>query len=421
MIKVQSVSSVILKVKHLLEDEFLDISVEGEITNLSASSAGHFYFTLSDANSAMSCALFKMDALRNPIIRKLKDGDKVILRGSISVYQKRGTFQLIVKRITPAGKGDLKAEYEKLKVLYTEKGYFDQSNKKSIPRLPKKIAVITALGAAALQDFLNVMHRRTHWHEITIIPATVQGDECPAAIVKALKKAQDFGKFDVVVITRGGGSLEDLWGFNDPRVVEAVYKCTLPVISAIGHQVDFTLCDFVSDLRCETPSAAAEILSQEHTQLIRRLDYAGRTLRMNMIELKSSIEKKMFKLNPVNAITLLRKNLNSYQMRLASTHIHRASDLIGVKEYFQQADELIERAEYALSRQLQKSKENVDKAHRLLETLNPENVLNRGYTIVKNDQGKVLTSHAQFATISKGDSISIKFKDGIGKVTKQLD
>ena len=414
----QSVSQVVGHIKNLLEDEFIDLTVQGEITNLSKSSAGHFYFNISDRNSALSCALFKMDALRNPIIRRIKDGDKVILRGPISVYQKRGSFQLIVKRITPFGKGDLKAEFEKLKVSLAKKGFFDIAHKQKIPSLPRRIGIITALGAAALQDFLNVMKRRALWHDIVIIPATVQGDNCAPSVIKAIEKAVAMDDLDVLVITRGGGSLEDLWGFNDQRLVERVYNCPIPVVSAIGHQVDYTLLDYVSDMRCETPSTAAETLSQEHTLIQRKLSHITKLLRMHIVELNAELEKKIYKLNPANAIKNLHKMILENQHKLESLNLAVQSDLLRINEYHQYLDDLFSRTTGAISNRLSKVKTELNYSGQLLNSLNPENVLLRGYSILSTTDGKVLTSHKDFATIKSNESLSIKFSDGIGKVKK---
>src|SRR5690606_12931867 len=209
--------------------------------------------------------------MRNPLIRNLKNGDKIVVVGPISVYQKRGSFQLLAKRIFPAGEGQLKLQYERLKARLSQEGLFDIEKKKPIPKFPRRIAVITAEHGAALQDFLNVMERRSLWMDILIIPALVQGDGAPRSLLNALKKAESIEGVDVIVLTRGGGSIEDLWGFNDENLVRAIDNCTIPVISAVGHQVDFTLCDYVSDHRSETPTAAAEILSQPQTELNSRL------------------------------------------------------------------------------------------------------------------------------------------------------
>ena len=280
MDKVPSVSEVIFNIKRLLEGEFRTVSVEGEISNLSHSSSGHWYLTLSDSDSSLSAAVFKMDALRNPLMKSLKNGDKVICSGSIGVYNKRGTFQLIVKRISPVGKGDLKEQFEMLKRKLAAEGLFDPQIKKEIPTLPNRIAVITAKGAAALQDFLNIIDRRTQWYDILLSPALVQGDAAPASLRKALfnvikysMDAPEDKKIDVIVFTRGGGSMEDLWAFNDEGLAWDIFNCPIPVISAVGHQVDTTICDMVSDLRCETPSAAAEVLSSAQAEIKETLDW----------------------------------------------------------------------------------------------------------------------------------------------------
>ena len=253
--KALAVSEAVNLIKRSLESEFFDLTIVGEVSNFTSSAAGHFYFTLSDKDASLSCAMFKMDAMRNPIIRKIRNGEKVYLRGPISVYAKRGTFQLLGKKILKYGQGDLKAQFEFLKEKLRSQGFFDLENKKEIPRFPKKIAVVTAKQGAALQDFLNVMKRRSLSYDILICPALVQGDAAPASIIKALNVISSRSDIDLIVITRGGGSMEDLWAFNNEELVKCIYNLKAPVISAIGHQVDFTLSDFVADMRCETPTA----------------------------------------------------------------------------------------------------------------------------------------------------------------------
>lgn len=271
-IHVASVSDLVSSIKECLEEEFHEVMVQGEVTNLSPSSAGHWYFTLSDENASLSCALFKGDALRNPLIRNLKNGDKIILSGPLSVYLKKGSFQMLVRRLVPAGEGQLKLQFERLKAKLSEEGLFDLERKKKLPLFPKRIAVITAEHGAALQDFINVMKRRTLWLNLVIIPALVQGEGAPKSLIQALEKAEGLRDIDVIVLTRGGGSLEDLWAFNDENLIRRIHHCPIPVISAVGHQVDFTLCDYVADHRSETPTAAAETLSQPQTELQARMN-----------------------------------------------------------------------------------------------------------------------------------------------------
>jgi exodeoxyribonuclease VII large subunit len=420
-IRTLSVSEIVNSVKQNLESEFRNIVVEGEVSNLSGSAAGHFYFTLSDNNSGISCAIFKMDALRNPLIRRIKNGDKIHVSGSIGVYAKRGTFQIIIKRISPVGKGDLKAEFEKLKKRFIDKGYFEQDHKKEIPLLAKKIAVITALKGAALQDFLNIMKRRTVWHNIVIIPAVVQGDDCPRSVISGIDKAEKLGDIDVLVITRGGGSLEDLWGFNNEKLVERAFKCNIPIVSAVGHQVDFSLLDFVSDLRCETPSSAAEVLSHEHTRLKNRLFSNAKNLRLLTIELKSIVEKKLHKIHPLSVLNLIKNNLYTQQKKLESLNLCDKLDPVRVMEYSQNIDDLVSRLASNVDNKAKSSKNELEYLHARIKGLNPRDVLKRGYSILSDKNGKILTSSKEFDKISVNETLKINFSDGVGKVQKLKD
>ncbi|MEX1099239.1 MAG: exodeoxyribonuclease VII large subunit, partial [Bacteriovoracaceae bacterium] len=248
-LKTLTVADLVFGIKSNLESQFRQVLVEGEVSNISRTVAGHVYFTLSDERACVSCALFRADALRNAIIRKIKAGDRILVVGSLGVYAKRGVFQIVAKRLSPAGKGNLAFQFELLKEKFSKLGYFDAQIKQTVPKFPKRIALITAPYGAALQDFLKVMKRRSLWHDIVIVPAVVQGEESPASVVEALKNAQALKDVDVIVLTRGGGAMEDLWSFNHESVVEQIHQCEIPVISAIGHEVDTTLADFVADLR----------------------------------------------------------------------------------------------------------------------------------------------------------------------------
>lgn len=416
--KALSVSELIFTIKNQLEEDFPTITVEGEVTNLSGSSAGHYYFTLSDKNASLSCALFKMDALRNPFIKKCRDGDKILVTGPISVYAKRGTFQLIAKRVTPVGKGDLKEQFEILKRKLTNEGLFDLELKKEIPKLPKKIGIITALGGAALQDFLNIIKRRSSWYDICIIAAVVQGDNCPRSVISAIDKAEKREDIDVLVITRGGGSLEDLWGFNDESLVRRAHQCKIPIISAIGHQVDFSLLDFVSDLRCETPSSAAEILTTEQVKLEERLKQNAKMLRSLAIEFNRDIERKIEKYNPLNMLPLLTKKLNLYGQKLESLNPSRKSDPVGIYEQYQIIDTHLGRLKEFIKDDTLERKNQLHRSRAVLDSLNPTGVLKRGYTMIEHDSGKVLTSYKEFDKIETNEYLKISFHDGTGKVKK---
>lgn len=417
-IKTSTVSEVVSSIKRSLESEFVDLTVVGEVTNLSHSSAGHYYFNLSDDNSSISCALFKMDAFKNPAIRKIKNGDKVLLRGPISLYAKRGTFQIICKRILPYGKGDLKAQYEFLKEKLRSQGFFDDENKKQIPVLPKKIAVITAIRGAALQDFLNIIKRRSLWFDIVIVPSIVQGDTCPRSIIKALNNIEKAEGVDLVVITRGGGSSEDLWGFNDEELVKRVYNFKIPIISAIGHQVDYTLLDYVSDLRCETPSAAAEIISQEQTKLNSRLTRCTRELNSLFRLFKSSLTERLEKVNPLQFAFSLQKKFRQNEIMLEKIKFFEKADPLDINSSQRYLDELIERAKSVLIKKYDEKNQKIILFEKLLGSLDPTKVLGRGYTYIKTNSGKVLSSLREFDSIDKDEIMNIQFSDGNGQVKK---
>lgn len=414
-----TVSDLVGSIKEALEEQFQEVMVQGEVTNLAPSGAGHWYFTLSDENACISCALFKGDALRNPLIRNLKNGDKIVIVGPISVYQKRGSFQLLAKRIFPAGEGQLKLQYERLKARLSQEGLFDMEKKKPIPLFPKRVAVITAEHGAALQDFLNVMKRRSLWLDILIIPALVQGEAAPRALVQAMKKAQNIEGIDCIVLTRGGGSLEDLWAFNDENLVREIYQCQIPVISAVGHQVDFTLCDYVSDHRSETPTAAAETLSQPQTELKSRLIFCQTHLKSDLFKMYQHVQLLTQKFHPRELLNLMKHKVNEAEKRLSQIHLkERAEELIGLPEAAQRVDESILRLKHATELKERSLADKLVRLEQVLGALNPSNVLNRGYSYVTAEDGKVLASSKDYKKSPSGTKIQIHFHDGTGSALK---
>lgn len=414
-----SVSELVHAIKSLLEEDFQEVVVQGEISNFSSSSAGHYYFTLSDEEASLSCAVFKQDAMRNPLLRNLKDGDKITILGPISVYQKRGTFQLIGKRIFPAGEGQLKIQFEKLKAKLSAEGLFDLEKKKPIPVYPKKIAIITAPHGAALQDFLNVIKRRSLWFDVTIIPALVQGDAAPRSIINGLKAAQDIPGVDLIVLARGGGSIEDLWAFNSEELVREIDRCAIPTISAVGHQVDFTLCDFVADLRAETPTAAAELISQPQTQLKDRLSYASTHLKNEMIKISQKIQILTHRSHPRQMLQFIWQKLKKDEQRLNQVRlINRGEELIGLTENSQVVDELFMRLNYSQKTMMSTYQENLKRLNQVLAALNPKGVLGRGYSFVKTSKG-VLSSQSEYSKLKDSELIEITFHDGVGLARKE--
>jgi exodeoxyribonuclease VII large subunit len=426
MEKIPSVTTIVSQIKNILEGEFRALSVEGEVTNLSASSSGHWYFSLSDKQSSISVALFKMDALRNPFVKKLRNGDQIICSGSIGVYTKKGTFQLIAKRLAPAGKGDLNAQFEKLKLKLGGEGLFDLEHKIPIPSLPKKIGVVTAKSSAALQDFLKIMNRRCHWYDILIADALVQGEKAPSSIRQALFNlikysldADDEHKLDVIVLTRGGGSMEDLWAFNDEALAWDIYNSPIPIISAIGHEVDYTICDMVSDLRLETPSAGAENLSNKQTEIFESLEYSRKTISRIMKDKMNEKHLALAEYHPQRLIEIFYEKINFYRKKLNNLNPeNKAIQLLKIFEKSMRLDELFRVISQSVEDKVQNLKTRNNKSGELLRVLDPSNILGRGYTLLKDINGKVLSNKASFSKIKKDSDLKIVFNDGEGIVLK---
>jgi exodeoxyribonuclease VII large subunit len=378
--EIKKVSELVSSIKNTLEREYANISLEGEITNLSLSSSGHWYFTLSDKDASVSAALFKMDALRNPQMRTIKDGDQVIVSGDVNVYPKRGTFQVIVKRIVPKGLGNLKEQFEKLKRRLASEGLFDLESKMPIPPLPKRVAIITAQRGAALQDFLNIYKRRSLWMDVLVVPTLVQGDEAPKAIraslhnvIKYSMEAAPDKKIDVIVLARGGGSLEDLWAFNDEGLAYDIHACPIPIISAVGHEVDFSISDFVSDHRCETPSAAAEMLTHQQTMIKDRMTSLRRRL-LSMMEIKTArLTNRLKHAQPHNVLNIILRNMASLERRLARCHIqNRLHELTKIHHFYLALDDNIQRLQQVMKDKMTEYKNHLKSNNELLKVLNPK-------------------------------------------------
>lgn len=421
----QTVSDVIGQIKTMLEGEFRQISLLGEVTNLNGSSSGHYYFTLSDADSSLSAALFRQDALRNPFIKNCKNGDKIFCQGQIGVYAKRGTFQLIVKNMAPAGKGDLKAQYEALKLKLAGLGLFDQDHKHKIPELPKRVAVITAKGAAALQDFLNIYQRRSIWTDIVLIPSLVQGEHAPKSLVAALRRAIEYSlknptkAFDVIVLTRGGGSLEDLWAFNHEELAFEIYNSPIPIISAIGHQVDTTIADYVSDLRAETPSAAAEFLTQGQMDIRQKIDRSRRLMAGQVRQHFQLVRQKRQSLSPRALLVMMKNRTMKARERLKNCDfMHRSIQSFSLHEKWQDLEDAYEQLQQQSKTQIQRRSQKLEVLIEKLQLLDPHNVLERGYIFATDESGKVIQSKGRFDQIAIHSPIQLIFHDGQGKVQK---
>jgi exodeoxyribonuclease VII large subunit len=386
------------RVRRLLEgDEALkDVWVQGEISNFSRPASGHLYFTLKDAGAALRCVMWKGDALRARGL-PLEDGLSVEAHGRVGVYEPSGQYQLIIDLLRPAGQGALYAEFMRLKALLEGEGLFDPARKRPLPNFPRRIGIVTSPTGAALQDMLQVLSRRLPLAEVSIAPTLVQGEEAPAALVQALQKLNSLVHPDVILLARGGGSIEDLWAFNDERVVRAVANSSAPLISGVGHETDFTLVDFAADLRAPTPTAAAELATPITCA---DLSAALRADRQRLDELLArQIVQRRQGLN--TTIAALR-----YESPLRRLQIER-----------QRVDEQARRVARALHQRLALDSAHLAGLGRRLEALSPLAVLGRGYAVVTRFQDGSLIVAAKQAPV--GSILQVRLAEGSLKVTVQ--
>jgi exodeoxyribonuclease VII large subunit len=360
-----SVSQLTYSIKQLLESNFKTIYVQGEVSNFKHQSSGHIYFSLKDKNAQVSCALFK--GFANQLSKLPKDGDKIVVLGEISVYPPRGGYQVIVKKLQFAGVGELLLKLHQMKLELQKLGWFDKEHKKKLPTLPKRIGVITSPTGAVIQDIINVLSRRFSTFELILNPVKVQGDGAKDEIAKAIKDFNEHNLCDVMIVGRGGGSIEDLWPFNEMEVVSAIFESKIPVISAVGHETDVTLSDYVADVRAPTPSAAAEIVIAEKEALVNNL---ANNYKQILNALQSSIEKRKIKLQSISK----QQTFSSPTALLSS--------------YFQQIDEYQNNLDLSIKRILQRKKDFIESSKRSVYLFNPLTKLNflkqRLFTFSKN-------------------------------------
>ena len=374
-------------VKMLMDNDALlsAVSVQGEISNLKYHSSGHLYFTLKDGEAEISAVMFRSSAMNLKMIAK--DGMQVIAFGRVSVYEKSGRAQLYVSAMLDNGIGALQLEYERLKKQLEAEGLFDKKKKRPIPRLPKCIGIVTSPTGAAVRDMINVTGRRWPSAKILLYPSLVQGDQAPLSLCMGLDVLNASGECDVIIIGRGGGSIEDLWAFNDERVVRRVASSEVPIISAVGHETDFTLCDFAADLRAPTPSAAAELAVPDRDEMQIRLDELFARIDNTMLRV-FSVKRESFS-NIANRLELL-----SPKGKLAMEK----------KDLEQKRRALLQ----GFERVIQKKRESLSLASAKLSAINPLAVLGRGYSYSQKN-GAVVSSVKQ---INVGDQIDIRFADG---------
>lgn len=382
-----SVTAVNKYIKYNLESMFQNLLVEGEISNLKIQSgSGHCYFNLKDNQSQISCILWNSRYIKLGF--GIEDGKKVIIKGKISVYEPRGTYSIEVFDIREKGLGDLYIAFEKLKNKLKEEGLFDSDRKKTIPEFPEKTAIITSESGAVIEDIKNVASKRFPLTKLFLFPSLVQGKEASESICKAIKAVNDYDiKFDVLIIARGGGSIEDLWAFNEESVARAVFSSRIPVVSAIGHETDFTICDMVSDLRAPTPSAAAEIIFPDISVISDELDDINNIL-------TNVIRDKLYS---------IKKNIESIG---SSYHLNRSKDIIN--RFKINLDDIHTKIDNSVSEFIRTMQSDLVYKEKFLTSISPESTLKRGFAYVTKDE-KIVSNGRN---LNKKDKVCITFRDG---------
>ena len=406
-----------LKAKFDIDENLQTVYLKGEISNFKAHTSGHFYFSLKDENSKINAIMFRSNASK--VIFKPADGMKVLVTGRISVYEAMGSYQIYVDEMLEDGVGNLYIAFEQLKKKLQAEGLFDEAHKKPIPRIPKRVGIVTASTGAAIRDIMTTIKRRFPICETILFPTLVQGENAKDDIVRNIKRAEDYD-LDVLIVGRGGGSIEDLWPFNEEVVARAIYDCKIPVISAVGHEVDFTIADFVADLRAPTPTAAAELAVPNMSDLKKHIDQLSIRLneaiykKVNYLKLYLDSVKNSFVIkNPGVMFENKKQNLDLMNTKLNELMLGKVDKLKNELEKIKKS--------YVLTNPKLLYKDNVVCLKNIidkLELLNPLNILSRGYSITyMND--KALKSVKE---VKKGDILKVKLYDGMleAKVNKMI-
>ena len=430
-----SVGELNKSVKYLLEQNFNRVSVIGEISNLSKPSSGHIYFTLKDEDGSIRCAMFKNQKIK--LNFSPENGDKCILKGQVSIYAPRGDYQLIVKTIEPVGSGNLMHKFELLKNKLEQEGLFSTSKKKDIPTSPKHICIVTSHSTAAFQDIVSTVKRRAPNTQVSLSDAMVQGDNAPVSIINALERIIKYNesncdnKVDVVILTRGGGSIEDLWCFNNEELAREIFTFPIPLISGVGHEIDFTICDFVSDIRVPTPTASAELVTEFNFQIQDRLDVCKTDIFKMAINLQNRLNQRinLNKSKLKNPLTLIREksqNLDNFDLRIQKqlistlsikknkidrikSNINFNNPLSKLNFISNKIELLLNNLERSCRERILSKKKYLNEQLNNISILNPLSILDRGYSIVLNDKGQAIKSSDQ---VSKGEALKARLSKG---------
>lgn len=383
---IYTVSDVTTGIKALLEDTFPRISISGEISNFKHHTSGHMYFSLKDTRSQLRCVMWRSST--KGLTFQPEDGMEVVAQGALTVYENQGQYQLVAKRLKPVGAGALQAAFEQLKTRLAEEGLFDEGNKQPLPAYPDCVGVVTSATGAAVRDIIQVLHRRAPWVTIILRSVPVQGEGAANEIATAIDEMNIFGGVDVLIVGRGGGSMEDLWAFNEEPVVRAIYKSNIPIISAVGHEVDFTLSDFAADLRAPTPSGAAELVVRDRQELLGRV--AGAFTRTHSA-LTTGVTRRRQQLESI---------LSSYGFR---------QPLNSIRQYAQQIDDLSHRMTDQYKHLHENRTQRLGSLAGQLQALSPLAVLGRGYAVCRTPDGQIIQDAGR---LKIGDRMDVHFHKG---------
>lgn len=388
-----TVSELTQYIRELFEIDYRlqDVEVSGEISNFTRARSGHLYFTLKDDKSQLKCVMWRTSAER--IRFQPQDGDAVVVNGRISVYEASGVYQLYAEQMSPLGQGNLAAAFEALKARLSDEGLFDAEFKKPIPQFPRKIGIVTSADAAALRDIINVLRRRYPLVSVLIAPTLVQGTDAPPQIVRALRWLDGRNDLDTIIIARGGGSMEDLWAFNDETLARAIFAAQHPIISGVGHEVDFTIADFVADLRAPTPSAAAELAVPDVSELRPYFHAIQQQMKNSVLELIGQ---------------------HRWQVQALKRSLSHLSPRVSLASNRQQIDSWQSRLERAMQRRLDQSGHRLNLLQTQLTAVSPKATLERGYAIVRLKDGRIVRAPAD---IQVGDALTVQVRDGQFGVT----
>ena len=425
-----SVSQLTRNVRQTLEQNFPLSWVEGEISNLASPASGHIYFSLKDPNAQVRCAMFKMR--KRLLDFEPENGMQVLVRAKVGLYEARGDFQLIIEHMEEAGDGAMRREYEALKRRLRNEGLFEAKHKQTLPGLPTRIGIITSPSGAAIHDMLTVLKRRFPSIPVLIYPVPVQGETAAGKLSKMIKLANTRNECDVLIIGRGGGSLEDLWAFNDEHLAHTIFNSKIPIVSAVGHEVDFTIADFVADVRAPTPSAAAELLSPDRNEWLQQLNSFNRRLisqmqnqlgqqaqRMDWLiqriaSPQQRLEQASLRINALQQRLFIAQKSQQQQRNSQCDILHstllRHSPLQRINAYQQQLDLLRNKHQQSMQRTLQKHNEHLALLGNTLDAVSPLATLSRGYSIARRvDTGELIRDAA---AIEKGMEIETRLEKG---------